>query len=161
MWSSDRRSLILGLAALAGCGFQPVYGPGGAAEGLRGTIRVTAPTESRAYDLVQRLEERLGAATAPRYDLGYQIETNAIGVGITPEQETTRYNITGSVSFALTEIGTGTVVTSGNVDSFTSYAATGSTVSTLAATQDAYRRLMVILADQIVARLQVTAGDWR
>jgi LPS-assembly lipoprotein len=161
MWSSDRRTLLLGLAALAGCGFRPVYGPGGAAEGLLGTISVAAPSETHAYDLVQRLEQRLGAATAPLYELGYRIETNAIGVGITPEQETTRYNVTGTVSFTLTEIGTGTVATSGKVDSFTSYAATGSTVSTLAATQDAHRRLMVVLADQIVTRLQVTAGDWR
>jgi LPS-assembly lipoprotein len=43
------------------------------------------------------------------------------------------------------------------VDSFTSYSATGSTVAGLTAKEDAGRRLMVILADQIVARLMVAA----
>ena len=41
----------------------------------------------------------------------------------------------------------------GTVSNFTSYSATGSTVAGLAARQDAARRLMVVLADQVVARM--------
>jgi LPS-assembly lipoprotein len=44
-------------------------------------------------------------------------------------------------------------VTSGSVDNFTGYSATGTTVATLAAERDAQERLMTILADQIVTRL--------
>ena len=50
------------------------------------------------------------------------------------------------------------VLLSGNVDSFTGYSATGTTVATRAAERDAYERLMTILADQIVTRLEAGAG---
>jgi LPS-assembly lipoprotein len=161
MWSSDRRTLLIACAALAGCGFHPVYGPGGSAQGLAGTIQVQAPDSTREYLLVERLETRLGQPTAPRYDLGYTLETEEVGVGVTTAQETTRYHVIGKLTFTLTEIGTGKVATSGSVNAFTAYAATGSTVSTLTASQDAYRRLMVILADDLVSRLQASAGTWR
>jgi LPS-assembly lipoprotein len=152
---------LTAILALAACGFAPVYGPGGGAEGLRGTIRVEAPATRPEYDLVAQLESRLGQPTAAAYDLTYTLATREVAVGITPEQETTRYHVTGRLDFQLTDIGTGTVATSGEVETFTAYAATGSTVSAAAATEDAYRRLSVLLADQLVTRLQVTAGDWR
>ena len=44
-------------------------------------------------------------------------------------------------------------MTSGTVNNFTAYSATGSTVATLAAERDALERLMVILGDQITTRL--------
>lgn len=146
---------------LAACGFTPVYGPGGSAEGLRGTIRVEAPETRPEYDLVARLEQRLGRGEAAALDLDYTLSLRAIGVAITPEQETTRYNLTGSLDYRLTEIGSGRVAASGTVESFTSYAATGSTVASLTAERDAGRRLSVLLADLLVTRLQATARDWR
>ncbi|MBL3565900.1 hypothetical protein JMM59_12930, partial [Rhodovulum sulfidophilum] len=54
----------------------------------------------------------------------------------------------------------GSVVQSGEVDSFTAYSATGSTVATRTAERDAYRRLMVILADEMVTRLLAGSGAW-
>ncbi len=162
MSSSDRRQFLLLMAALpvAGCGFAPAYGTGGAAAGLQGRIRVDDPSEKNGFDLVQRLEERLSRPDAPRYALSYIITTNAIGVGITPENAITRYNLTGAVDWGLTDTATGTRLTGGRVNSFTSYSATGSTVAGLAAEQDAALRLMRILADQIVTRLIATSGQW-
>jgi LPS-assembly lipoprotein len=156
----DRRSLILLPLALAACGFAPAYGPGGPAEGLRGTIRAAEPSTKDAFELVKQLETRLGRADAVRYDLAYTITTEAIGVGYTPDSTITRYNLTGSVDWTLTDRTTGQRATGGTVSSFTSYSATGSTVAGLAAEEDARRRLMVILADQIVARLLATSGAW-
>ena len=49
-------------------------------------------------------------------------------------------------------------MTSGTVQSFTSYSATGSTIATLAAQRDARARLMQILADQIAQRLAAEPG---
>ena len=63
-------------------------------------------------------------------------------------------------SIALTNRATKARVTGGQVKSFTSYSATGSTVAGLAAQEDAARRLMRILADQITARLLATSGTW-
>ncbi|TDX31893.1 LPS assembly lipoprotein LptE [Rhodovulum visakhapatnamense] len=165
MSSSDRRAfLVSGLTAaglaLAGCGFRPVYGPGGPADGLRGRIAVDAPDSVVGFLLVEELETRLGRAEAPRWRLAYSIDTESEGLGVTAEQDTTRYNITGRVGFQLRDLDSGQVVQSGEVASFTAYSATGSTVATRAAERDAYRRLMVILADEVVTRLLATSGTW-
>lgn len=162
MSSSDRRNFLFLMAAmpLAACGFAPAYGPGGAASGLQGRIRVDDPSDKNGFDLVERLEERLGRPEAPVYVLSFAISTKAIGVGITPENAITRYNLTGSIDWGLTDTATGTRLTGGKVNSFTSYSATGSTVAGLAAEQDAAMRLMRLLADQIVTRLIATSGEW-
>jgi len=159
MWLPDRRTFLT-LAALSGCGFAPAYGPGGVAAGLQGTIRAADPNDKNGFDLVQRLEQRLGRPQSPRYDLGYSIATEEIGVGVTPDGSITRYTLTGQIDWGLRDAA-GALVASGRVDSFTAYSATGSTVAGLAAAEDAARRLMHILADQIVMRLTATAADWR
>jgi LPS-assembly lipoprotein len=153
MSSFNRRAILLLPLALAACGFTPAYAPGGAATGLLGTIWVQDPTDKNAFDLVERLEERLGRPENIRYDLAYTITTEAVGVGITTENEITRYNLKGVIDYTLTERATGARVAGGRVQTFTAYSATGSTVAGLAAEEDAAFRLMRILADQIVARL--------
>lgn len=162
MSSSDRRQFLFLMAAMpvAACGFAPAYGPGSAASGLQGRIRVDDPTDKNGFDLVERLEERLGRPEAPIYGLSFSIATTPVGVGITPENAITRYNLTGIIDWGLTDTATGTRLTGGRVNSFTSYSATGSTVAGLAAEQDAAFRLMRLLADQIVTRLIATSGQW-
>lgn len=148
-----RRALLILPLALAACGFTPAYAPEGAARELLGTIRVQDPTDRNGFDLVERLEERLGRPEAERYDLAFTISTAAVGVGITPENEISRFNLEGVVDYTLTERSTGERIAGGRVKSFTAYSATGSTVAVLAAEEDAATRLMRLLADQIVARL--------
>jgi len=150
---------VLALLALplAGCGFAPVHAPGGTGSALRGTIAPEVPSDRQGHDFVARFEDRLGRAAAPRFRLGYDIVTKPVGAGITPSGAITRYTLTGSVAFTLTDAATGADLTAGRVESFTSWSTTGSTVATLAAEEDAYRRLMVILADQVVTRL-IAAG---
>ncbi len=152
----DRRS-FLGLALLAGCGFTPAYGPAGGGQALTGAIRAAEPDDKNAFDLVQRLEERLGRSQAARFDLDYAITTKAIAVGVTPDASITRYNLTGAVTWVLADAA-GAKLAGGTVDSFTSWSATGSTVAGLTAERDATLRLMRILADQIVARLLAIAA---
>ena len=160
MSSLDRRSLLLAPLLLAACGFSPAYAPGGVAEGLNGSITVQDPTEKRGFDLVQRLEERLGRPKNARYQLAYTIKTDTSGAGVTTENVITRFNILGVIDWTLSDKATGARVTGGRVQSFASYAATGSTVAGLAAEEDAQLRLMRILADQIVARLIASRGTW-
>ncbi len=162
MSSSDRRSVLALLAALplAACGFTPVYGPGGSGDRLRGQIEMEAPGNQLAFSLVSRLEDRLGrAATAP-YRLDYRITTSQSALAITDADEINRINITGTVAFSVTEAATGRVVQSGDVATFTAYATSGSPVATTAARRDAQDRLMIALADQIVARLLAGVDDW-
>ncbi len=154
---SDRRLFVLSLLALGACGFTPAYGPGGGASALRGTVAAAEPTDKLAYDLVARLEERLGYASNPQWLLEYAISTQETGVAVTAENAVTRYNVTGTVDWKLVRPDEGTIVTRGRAESFTSYSTTGSTVATLAAETDASTRLMQILADQIVTRLIAAA----
>ncbi|MDP2084266.1 MAG: LPS assembly lipoprotein LptE [Gemmobacter sp.] len=156
-WSDRRLFLLSGLAALAGCGFAPAYGPGGAGAALRGAVTLADPKDRDGFDFAARLEDRLGRATAPRFRLNWAVVSTPVGAGITPTGAITRYTLKGRASFALVAAETGATVTSGTVESFTSWSTSGSTVATLSAEQDARRRLMVILADQVVARLIAAA----
>ncbi len=162
MSSSDRRSLLIALAALplAACGFTPAYGPGGPAAGIRGHIRPDTPPDRDAFSLVDELEARLGRPQDARFTLGYTIRTRETAVAITPLNITTRYDVAGAVHFTLRDAASGHTLSQGEVHSFTSYGATGSTVATLAARADAHQRLMVILADEIVTRLIATSAQW-
>ena len=157
-WS--KRSFILSALGLAACGFTPVHGPGGSAQGLRGAIEVAAPEDRDTYELVKRLDERLATQAGARYALGYKITVREEGLGVTPEQVIRRVQLRGAVVYTVTDTVTGEVVDTGSVSTFTSYSAEGSTVSTSAVEDDARRRLMSGLADQIATRLMATAADW-
>lgn len=158
MLSFDRRSLLmLPLAALAACGFSPVYGPDGTGSALRNKVNVAAPDTPDTYILVRELEDRLGRPTDAQYDLDLALVTELQGQAITETDETTRYSIIGTLEYVLTSKVTGTVNASGNVNNFVGYSATGTTVETLAAERDARYRLMVMLADQVTAALYSTA----
>lgn len=157
-WSDRRKVLALLLAApLAACGFAPAYGPGGAASALRGAVELAAPQDRDSFDFATRLEDRLGRPATPRFRLSWTLDSTPVGAGITPTGAITRYTLKGRARFVLTAAADGQTVTSGTVESFTSWATSGSTVATLTAEQDARRRLMVILADQVVARLIAAA----
>lgn len=158
----DRRSVILGLGALAllpSCGFTPAYGPEGGAGRLSGAVGLAPPDGRAGYLLNRRLEDRLGRAAPARYMLETEIETGQSDLGTTSTGSTTRYRIVGSVSYRLKEAGGETVLAEDRVESFTGYSATGTSVATLAAERDALERLMTILADRIVDQLIVAAPD--
>lgn len=160
MWLFNRRLALLGLGALGACGFEPAFAPGGSGDQLRGQLLVAAPKDRQDFDFVARLEDRLGRNGAAPYGLSYQISTTTDGVAITADQQTQRFNLIGAVDFQVVENASGAVLTSGQVNSFTSYSTTGTTVATRAAEQDAYARLVVILADQLITRLIATGDRW-
>ncbi|MCB2117040.1 MAG: hypothetical protein KDE00_12270 [Rhodobacteraceae bacterium] len=162
MSSSDRRFVLgaFALLPLAACGFTPAYAPGGPAEGLLGQILVDAPEDKDSFDLVARLEERLGRSRSPAYRLSYRIETRTQGQAIQPDNTINRYQILGDVSFALHDAASDTVLTKGKVSSFTAYSAFGTAVATAASEADAHARLMTILADQIVTQLVAGSATW-
>ncbi len=163
MWLSDRRAVLgglLGALALAACGFTPAYGPGSPAAGLLDRVLIDAPEDRSAFDLVERLEERLGRPSGAAYRLSYRIDVQSESRTITPTNATTRYNLNGKVHYTLRDLPSDRVLTEGDVTTFTSYSASGTPVATNASEIDARLRLMRLLADQIVTRLIATSGDW-
>ena len=145
------------------CGFTSVHAPGGSGQALYGQVLVTPPTQqsaqgdSNGYFLVRDLEDRLGRGQNGSYRLNLTLATSTEGQAITADSEIARYSVLGTAGYKLVRRADGVVVASGSESSFTGYSATGSTVETLAGEQDAYERLMRILADQITARLYATA----
>ncbi len=98
---------------------------------------------------------------APTYRLQVAITQGAQVTGIPANNVTARANIIGEAEYSVVDIATGAVLRQGSVQSFTGLSSTSTTAATRAALEDAERRLMVILADRIVADLLATAGAWR
>ena len=154
MSSCNRRHILLAALALplTACGFTPVYGPGGTGTALQNQVLVAAPNNRDSFLMVRRLEERLGRPGTATYTLSLNLQVREEGLVIDEDGNTDRFNVIGAAGYVLTDQA-GTSLASGTVNSFTGYSTTGNTVVTLAAQRDARARLMVILADQITARL--------
>jgi len=163
---ANRRQILagiggfLGVGALSACGFSPAYGPKGGAQVLTHQVLSDAPTNKFAFDLVTQLDARFGRPQNARFGLSYDIKLKRSGVAITTDNATTRYNMTGTVTWALRDLATEKELTKGSVRNFTSYSATGSTIAGFTAELDAQTRLMNILADQIADQLVATASQW-
>lgn len=154
----DRRTFFLMPLALAACGFEPVYAPGGAADELRNKVLIDTPNTQDSYRVVRNLETSLGRSSNPVYQLSVKINVGSQGQAITEEGSTTRYSLLGVAQYTLRKMDTEDIIASGEVQNFTGYSAVGSTVEALAAERDARERLMQILADQITTQLYAVEG---
>lgn len=164
MWYSDRRGILAGLAATcltAGCGFSPAYAPGGSGEALRNQILAEAPASELGYFFVDRIEDRLGRNDAAPYLLSHTLTMNRDRLAITPDESTLRYHLRGRIAFQVTDRADGRELTRGSVQNFVAYSALGTTIATRASRNDAEKRLMVILADQVVTQLLATGPTWQ
>ena len=160
MSSFNRRIFLFGTAsALSACGFTPAYGPGGGGSRLHGNLQLDAPKTRPAYLLTRHLEDRMGRSNSAQYGLSYSIDLSEAPIAISTNNVTARYNVLGEITYALRDLHSGAVLTSGKVENFTSYSTTGTTVATQASEKDARERLMVILGDQIVTNLLAAASD--
>jgi len=158
---SDLRPLaFLVLLVLPACGFEPALAPGTGGEALRGSIEIADPADVEGFALVRQLENRLGRTTGGDYRLEADIRLAEDGVGIQPDQTTTRFQVAGTVTYRLTDARSDEELHAGRVSNFTSYSATSTSFATTAAQRDARERLMVTLADQIVEELTLTREVW-
>lgn len=149
----NRRFVLLTPLALAACGFTAVYGPEGNGSALQNRVLVDAPADKDGYLLVRELETKLGRSSDPTFALSFNISTYETRLAINREGDTGRLNRIGSVTYSLRSLATGQIITSGTVDNFVGSSATGTTVETLAGELDAQKRLMKVIADQIIVRL--------
>ncbi|PVE46841.1 hypothetical protein DDE23_14245 [Pararhodobacter aggregans] len=165
MWWSEtkglnRRGFLMagGLMALAGCGFRPVYGEGGAGRVLQNAVRADDPVTRADFQFLHAFEERLGRPAAPRFALSYRIETREDGGGAVKDFGDTRIQVFGTLHFTLTEIATGATLAEGQVEGNTAYSTTGTQFASSTAAEDAELRLMRMLADSLVTRLYTEPG---
>lgn len=102
-----RAALLLGLSALSGCGFQPVYraasgnGPGPSAD--LATIEVKPIYERPGQILREALKARLASDTGVphRYDLQVTFTVAGEGLGVLAGNQITRIRLTGNAAWVL------------------------------------------------------------
>jgi len=160
MSSFNRRIFLLSPLALAACGFTPIYGRGSAAEALHGKIALGTVDSRLTFEFYEQLENRLGRAVAPLFQLDVTLSIESKGLAITQDNAITRYNLTGIASFTLTRIADNEVVLEDRLLAFTAYSATASAYATQVSERDANRRLAVSLADQINIRIASSAESF-
>lgn len=169
MWWSERpsRRLLLAAAtalALAACGFTPLYAPGAPASRMAGRVDVAVLEGEPGFILRERLTERLGPPAAPTHRLEVRLELRRYGVALTQQNVTTQFDVIGTAEYRLVPLAGGPAVAAGEVRAVTGFSApelqTASAFASLAAEDDAERRLAVDLAERIVQRLALAAPEW-
>ncbi|MGK7861047.1 LPS assembly lipoprotein LptE [Falsiroseomonas sp. E2-1-a4] len=111
--SPSRRGLLggLGLLALGGCGFRPLYGGGssGAVRTELSQIRVALIQERFGQllrrALTQRMGQSIGGPAQPLYELQVAPAQQAEGVGIQRDGTPTRVRVIGTANWLLARIG--------------------------------------------------------
>jgi LPS-assembly lipoprotein len=157
------RALLLILAlALSGCGLRPLYGGGessSVAQGLR-TITVGKIPGQVGWLTRNALVDRLGgeANGAGAYRLEVELDDNITGFGIRGDSATTRERRTLRARYRLVSLANGEVVLDATAGSDAGIDVVSSEYATVAAEQSAVERLVVVVADQIVARLATFAA---
>ena len=164
---SRRIFALMALLALAGCGWQPLYGQvnngSGGTEGGNAGPRLAsvhiAPIANRVgQNLYNALRDRLnpgGAPAEPRYDLVIRITEHAEQLLVLPDQTATRVDLTLTATYSLYQRGTKAPVFQGNSRATTTYDLLTDEFATIQSTDDAHRRGALALADDIATQVAV------
>lgn len=152
-----RRGVLFAPLGLAACGFAPAYAPGGPGAALRGRIALEAPDTPDGYRLRARLEDRLGRAAAPAATLAVALEVEE-APAVTDDEGTLRARIAGRAGWRLLSPA-GAVLAEGVESGFTGADEGPDLTAGRAAAEEARERLMVLLADRIVARLLLLPAE--
>lgn len=155
-----RLALPLAALALAGCGFQPLYGP----------RSVSTTADQLAAVKVELIEDRLGQQVrnnlldrmsprgepeAPRYTLAVALSENLQELGFRKDETATRANLVVTASYALTKVGEEQPLLKGKSQSANSFNIVDSDYATLIAENDARTRAARRLSDEISTRLAI------
>ena len=160
---SRRRVLRLASASsaawlLAGCGFRPLYGKrGSGSAGVEmAAIEIGLVTDRLDQNLRNDLIERLtpfGEPARPRYDLFIRTRHSSSALAIQSNRTITRFNLTVTATFVLSDRGSGKPLYRGSARAVGSYDAVRSDFATLTAEQDSARRTVREVSEDIRAQL--------
>ena len=157
----SRRWLLIGFLLLTACGFEPIYGVDKPANKIMGKIDVEVSNGRNAFELRDRLIERLGVLESdPTYLLKYRSSIQSKNLTISKDNDVTRYTLQGETNFDLVDLTSKKVIYTNTIVSNTAYSATAGTYPTAVAERDANVRLSRDMADKIVTLLLITAKDW-
>lgn len=161
LWSRGL-ALVLAVTLLAGagCGFQPLYGGGGTSGTVAELNRIQIdPIPDRVgQELRNYLIDRMSSlpTDAPAlYRLAVSIDQSRAALAVQFDDSITRYNLTVSANFSLTDLATGETIYHNSVRSTGSYNVVESDFATLVAEQDAQKRAAREISDEITTLLSV------
>ena len=161
-WRSARWPVLAAtvcLAALAACGFRPLYSKdsGGSADQLA-EIRISPIADRVGQQLHNLLLDKLnpkGPPAKPRYVLAVKVNEFSQNLAVRKDEVATRANLIVRVNFGLTRVKDGAALMSSNAVSANSYNLVASEFGTLSARNDARARAVRELSDEIKLQLGV------
>lgn len=132
---------MLAVAALAGCGFTPLYGETAAGSGL-GRIAVETPDTRLGFTLKTALEDQLGwnRAMPAQHRLATRLEETRIPLGRRVDDTASRYELRLAVDWVLTPVAGGAPVADRTTATVT-YAAADQAYASIASQVDGEQRL--------------------
>ncbi|MGH6934267.1 MAG: LPS assembly lipoprotein LptE [Dongiaceae bacterium] len=166
-WS--RRSVVLCLLA-SGCGFHPLYAdrPGSVAEASvvddLAAIRIEAIPDRIGQEVYNLLRDRLnphGRPEAPKYILRVTLSEARDVLFISDDQTASRIDLTLKANYALTEAGSGQIVTHGISRSTASYdvLSVEREYATVVSKDAARSRAARLVCDEIRTRLALALSN--
>jgi LPS-assembly lipoprotein len=170
-----RAALVLALlAALAGCGFEPLYGESGSAtqadlsrvriaaiQDSPDTFGRNAPVARGAQELRNFLIDRVtprGAPVAPLYELRATLAESKAILGIRRDETATRATLNLSSGFTLVRLDTGAVLLQSAARSEISYNILRNEFATISVENDARRRGAREISEQIANQVANAIG---
>jgi LPS-assembly lipoprotein len=152
---------VLTALMLAACGFHPLYGgiSGGGVPRAFASIYVEPVYDSSVahtgYELRNSVIDILDANQGPAaYNLQMTLRIATQGVALQNDATITRYNDTLTVDYVLTDASSGKPVKTGTETGLSAYNVAPSPYATLAAQQDANKRV----AQDIAGRIRIALG---
>ncbi|MEQ8399031.1 LPS assembly lipoprotein LptE [Thalassobaculum sp.] len=156
----DRRSLLLLPLGLAACGFEPLYGnrKGGGAMAMPEMAQISiSPIADRAGQMLRNeLRDRLvptGVPRQARWRLDVALNETTSDLVILRDATATFAKYVGDARWVLVDLSTDAPVTKGRSRRIASYSISSSEFASLQAEEDARRRVVTAVAEDIVLRL--------
>ena len=148
---SFRKITLLTLFLVSSCGFSPVYNHQNSTK-LSEKISIQKPKTQNEFIFYSQLTNRFLEGSG-KYILNYAITTSKKDSGLNFDGTAHRVEISGSVSFSMTDTETGLEVLSDKEELYLSYSNFGSTAAVLNADRTTNKELIVLLSKKVADRI--------
>lgn len=165
-WLSRWLSVVLMafslFAGVAACGFQPLHSRLGGADATRLSGIKVLPIDDRKGQLLSNLLlDRLtphGVPKQPNYILSVKLSENKESLGVRADEFATRANLKITAAFSLSSSRPNKLVMRGHAESTSSFNILDSSFATLASENDARKRSLREISEQIKSRVSIFLG---
>lgn len=149
---------IIGVLALTACGFQPLHTSGSTAPLASMQLefeqtRAQGEADSRVEFLLrQSLNDRMATGSSP-YRLSLRSKLSRSTIGVTSDDIASRYDLTLDVTYILSDINTGDVLTRDDISAISTFGTPRDPYGRTAAQDSAEQRVAAEVADRIALKL--------